>query len=263
LIDFVKARPMTEADWDDCTDPQAMLSFLQDSGKTTDRKLRLFTCACLRAVWDLIAYDWGRQAAEAVERYLEGEIPPAAAAEALARLQESFRHLLETRERANAAIHVVSWACLPLDPTEPEAERIDRRRRPLTAAEEAANYAAQAAGWPEPQRGWDWSPHAAAGMERQLCRVLRDIFGNPFHPRPVVAPSLLGWRNGRVVNLAQSAYDNRLLPSGHLDPARLSVLADALLDAGCQDVGILKHLRRAEGPHVRGCRVVDLLSGKE
>jgi hypothetical protein len=56
-------------------------------------------------------------------------------------------------------------------------------------------------------------------MERQLCGVLRDIFGNPFHPRPVMAPALLGWRDGMVANLAQAAYDNRLLPSGHLDPA--------------------------------------------
>jgi hypothetical protein len=29
--------------------------------EATDRKLRLFACACFRAVWDLIAYDWGRR----------------------------------------------------------------------------------------------------------------------------------------------------------------------------------------------------------
>ena len=41
---------MTEAEWLDCTDPGPMLYFLR--GKARDRKLRLFGCACWRAVWD-------------------------------------------------------------------------------------------------------------------------------------------------------------------------------------------------------------------
>jgi hypothetical protein len=36
-----------------------------------------------------------------------------------------------------------------------------------------------------------------------------------------------------VVALTQTADEERELPSGHLDPARLAVLCDALLDAGC------------------------------
>jgi hypothetical protein len=64
-----------------------------------------------------------------------------------------------------------------------------------------------------------------------------------------------------VRKLAQAAYDDRRLPSGVLDPARLTVLADALEDAGCADAAILAHCRRP-GEHVRGCWVVDLLLGK-
>jgi len=41
-----------------------------------------------------------------------------------------------------------------------------------------------------------------------------------------------------------------------------SCLHDALLDAGCDNEDILAHCR-SEGPHVRGCWVVDLLLGKE
>jgi hypothetical protein len=52
-----------------------------------------------------------------------------------------------------------------------------------------------------------------------------------------------------------------LLPSGELDPARLAVLADALLDASCDDVQLLEHLR-GEGPHWRGCFAVDAVLGK-
>ena len=48
------------------------------------------------------------------------------------------------------------------------------------------------------------------------------------------------------------------LPAGNLDSQRLAVLADALEDAGCGDAEMLAHLR-GEGPHVRGCWVVDLL----
>jgi hypothetical protein len=69
-------------------------------------------------------------------------------------------------------------------------------------------------------------------------------------------------RAGRQrAGLARAAYWYRLLPSGHLDPARLAVLADDLEDAGCTDPDLLGHLR-GPGPHVRGCWAVDLLLGK-
>jgi hypothetical protein len=53
------------------------------------------------------------------------------------------------------------------------------------------------------------------------------------------------------------------LPSGHLDNARLAVLADMLEEAGCRDEEVLGHLRKPDAVHVRGCFVVDLLPGKE
>jgi hypothetical protein len=65
----------------------------------------------------------------------------------------------------------------------------------------------------------------------------------------------------QAVALAQAAYDERVLPAGTLDTARLAVLADALEDAGCADADLLGHLR-GPGPHVRGCWAVDLLLGK-
>jgi hypothetical protein len=61
--------------------------------------------------------------------------------------------------------------------------------------------------------------------------------------------------------MANAIYDNRDLPSGHLDPARLAVLSDALTDAGCTDALLLGHLRGG-GVHVRGCFAVDLVLGK-
>jgi hypothetical protein len=95
---------------------------------------------------------------------------------------------------------------------------------------------------------------AEAGAQAGL---LRDVFGNPFRR---VSPDP-GWRPSTVVRLAEAAYDERQLPSGHLDPARLAVLADALEAAGCDNPEILAHLR-GPGPHVRGCWGLDLVLGR-
>jgi hypothetical protein len=73
---------------------------------------------------------------------------------------------------------------------------------------------------------------------------------------------MLAWRDGTVGRFALAAYDDRSLPEGTLDTARLASLADALEEAGCTDADMLAHCR-GERPHVRGCWVVDLVLGKE
>jgi hypothetical protein len=88
--------------------------------------------------------------------------------------------------------------------------------------------------------------------------LLRDIFGNPFRPSPSLSSALVKGEYGLLVDLAQAAYNNRLLPSGYLDVSRLSVLADALEDAGCRSTDLIDHLR-SPNPHVRGCWAVDAL----
>ena len=71
------------------------------------------------------------------------------------------------------------------------------------------------------------------------------------------------FRSDRLIpRLAQAAYEERQLPSGTLDTARLGILADALLDAGCEDDDLIQHCR-SEGPHIRGCWAIDLILGKE
>jgi hypothetical protein len=43
---------------------------------------------------------------------------------------------------------------------------------------------------------------------------------------------------------------------------QMPILVDALMDAGCDSDHIIYQCR-GNGPHVRGCRAVDLLLGKE
>jgi hypothetical protein len=99
-----------------------------------------------------------------------------------------------------------------------------------------------------------------AEESRMQVALLRDLLGNPFRPG-ALNPAWLSWHGGTIPKLAEAIYEDRVLPSGHLDNHRLTVLADALEDAGCTDQDILGHCR-GPGPHVRGCWVVDLVLGK-
>jgi hypothetical protein len=88
-------------------------------------------------------------------------------------------------------------------------------------------------------------PSGNIGPSRPGAHLLRDLAGNPFCPA-VFDPR---WRSESAVALSRTAYDTRNF-------SLLPVLADALEEVGCDNDGILNH-SRVEGPHVRGCWVVD------
>jgi hypothetical protein len=98
--------------------------------------------------------------------------------------------------------------------------------------------------------------------EEYLREVLTCFFGKLFRPSPPLPSAVLAWNDGTVRRIAEGIYEDRRMPEGTLDNARLAILADALLDAGCNDEALLAHCR-SEGPHVRGCWAVDLILGKE
>ncbi|MBP3956136.1 hypothetical protein J8F10_12670 [Gemmata sp. G18] len=81
--------------------------------------------------------------------------------------------------------------------------------------------------------------------------LVRDIIPNPFRPVAFAPP----WRTSTAVTLASQMYESR-------DFDVMSILADALQDAGCDNGDVLSHCR-GPGPHVKGCWVVDLVLGKE
>jgi hypothetical protein len=98
----------------------------------------------------------------------------------------------------------------------------------------------------------------AAGTESEMmsqAALLRDMFSHlPFRP-VAIDPSWLRWNWGTVPAIARKVYEGRAFHE-------LPILADALSDAGCDQQEVLAHCR-SNGPHVRGCWVLDLLLGKE
>jgi hypothetical protein len=214
---------MTEAEWLSCADPQPMLEFLR--GKASDRKLRLFACACCRRIWDLL--EGGAAAAvEVAERLAEGL---AGRDECLA----AARSFHFSASAANSAVFMTALSHL----------EVFGGGAPILLTHSAAKAAEACDMWS------DGSP--AYALERQAqAGLLHEIFGNLFGPC-AVDPR---WLTPNVTDLAHTIYEERAFD-------RLPILADALMDAGCADEAILSHCR-SEGPHVRGCWVVDLILGK-
>jgi hypothetical protein len=209
-----------------------MLTFLK--GKRLARKLRLYACACCRRVWRLLGDERSRGAIEVSERFADRSA--------------SARELRDAWNSARAVDYAVGaggegaavWA-VRYYVTKTNAWQIAL----FTGADSRRAAISSVAGEPNAEEA------AQAGL-------LRDIIGSLFFAP--VAPDAT-WLTPTVTRLARAAYEERRLPEGTLDLARLAVLADALEDAGCADPDLLAHLR-GPGPHVRGCWAVDLLLGK-
>jgi hypothetical protein len=123
----------------------------------------------------------------------------------------------------------------------------DNPRRVLTSAA----YFVDAIFSPQPwERRTRTRPRSEGGSLFRPVSLVHDVAGNPFRPA-TTDPS---WLTSTVVALARGIDDERAFD-------RLPILADALQDAGCDHPDILTHCR-SDGPHVRGCWVVDLILGK-
>ncbi len=231
---------MNEVEWLSSALPGPMLDHLD--GKTTDRKLRLFACACVRRHWSSLRWPVPREAAALAERMADGLAPADDVATMLDRANASAGDAPMFEQPAYLAA-----AALLIEPAI-EAARTACEQLRLQAVRETASEAA-------PGEDEARATAAASGAEcRAQAEMVREVIGNPFRPVKIEALWLRA-SNGLVASLARLfAEEGRY--------AELPYLADALEDAGCTAEALVRHLREPSG-HARGCWALDLLLGNE
>jgi hypothetical protein len=225
---------MTEAEWLTC---RRVADLLYSSGAHLQgRKGLLFACACCRRIWHLFS-SVGHRVVESVERYADGASEPSELLALPERIFELGDVVVESLPGADQAIQVIyqlRW----------QWDRLQTHRDTGYLVASVSRAAAEAHAKSVP---WDDAREPQADL-------LRDVIRSPFRPSPPVARSVLAWNDATVRRIAEGIYDERAFD-------RLPILADALLDAGCDNDDLIQHCRSA-GPHVRGCWAVDLILGK-
>ena len=217
---------MTEAEWLTATRPDLMFDYLHASGsgrsKSGQRRVRLVGCASARRVQHSMT--------ESGRDWL-------AKAEAIA---DGAKKRQRIEGEARRSIHFGPSDGQWTDYRSDMAAYLTLAESPMLGAARSAAAVAEAV-----------AAHRNQAELAYQAGLIRDIFGNPF--RPVAFDPR--WRTADVTALACGIYEDRAFK-------RLPLLADALMDAGCDREDILAHCR-SDGPHVRGCWVVDLVLGKE
>jgi hypothetical protein len=220
---------MTEAEWLTAREPRPLLDFLY--GKTTQRKLRLFACACCRQLGPLLTESQLRHVLPSAEQFADGLLG------ARERVTSRRNLLVASRSAAASVAWAVYWAS-----SGNAAESVQNAAEAAAeAASQAAREAARATGADE---GAAWDSAREPALEAQ-ADLLRHIIGNPFRPLPPKPSS-----PAVVTHLAEALYAGQ-------DVA--FALHDALLESG--QSALAEHFR--EPHHPKGCWALDLLLGKE
>lgn len=224
-----KVKPMTEAEWNVCSNSYPMLRPCRKTIRYHPRKGRLFAVACCYRIWHLLTDQRSRAAVVVAEQYGEG--------------LASQDQLRAAQENARAA----------------HAEAFRRKGKVGASGEWAAEFAAASDAWFAASRASNFAYVAAGdpvlepGHEKAAqAHLLRCIFG-PLPFRSVASDPV--WLTSTAKQMAAAIYEERAFD-------RMPILGDALEESGCDNAEILNHCRQP-GEHVRGCWVVDLLLAKE
>lgn len=206
---------MTEQQWLTSDNPSTMLEHMtrnrtEEYPGMSDRKLRLFACGCVRQSWQLLDQK-SRHVVEVAEKFADGKTTK----------EETFR-------LASSCMTIARCLMPTWDSTEEAKAIIDTAR-----------------------------VHNTARLPEYVS-IFRDVVGNPFKkvkwwknrknmvdlgpgtheswvPYDHVKPWLV-WNDRTVTKLARKIYDEQAFHE-------MPLLADALLDAGCDDESVLEHCR--------------------
>jgi hypothetical protein len=165
-------RPFDEAEWLACNNLGIVMQLAPGLG--SERKRRLFACACARQLWRLLPDPRSRIAVGAAECFADGLIDSVERTRAYAGALDVCREKGTFRGAPWLAAEAVSGAPQPSH----AVNAILPRPGPLRPA-------------------WAW-----------LTRVARDVFGNPFHT-PHLDPAWLAWEGGTVCKLAEGIYQDQ------------------------------------------------------
>jgi hypothetical protein len=213
------------------------------------RKLRLFGIECCRRIWDLMTDETCRRAVLLAERMVEASVSSDEVASLRDQLKEQYLTLCERRDRAGPA-QVKLWYTGAAKNLLQDDEAY-LRNAPIYAGDADLLGVWQSASSVV-------CHHFAVDLHRGLpgelmteysaqADLLREILGN------VLCPVRFenAWRTSGVVALARAIYEGQVFDS-------MSPLADALVNAGCDETRVLDHCR-GKGRHVRGCWVLDAI----
>ena len=272
---------MTEAEWLAATDPTQMLEFCREN--VSARKVRLFAAASCRSIWHLLKDERSKLAVEMTERNADGLLtdealqtvrqappcpyPPDEACDA----DPTHEYNTVNAAAVVSAYGMASAACAAAYAANPLAAPFQLADgasgfmyNPIATAEFAVDaFAAisaaiaikplvDSAEYKEANILAEVTNATASQQEKKhQCEIVKCIFGNPFQP-VTAEPS---WFTSTVLAIAKAIYAERAFD-------RMPTLADALEEARCDNADILNHCRQP-GEHVRGCWVVDLLTGRK
>jgi hypothetical protein len=235
---------VTEAEWQACADPDALLEHLH--GRLSERKLRLFACACCGPAWERVSAASCRDAVAVALRFADGQATA-----------EELKAAHVTAQNGKPLFHDANWAAAWT--AAPSAERAASQAA-LEAAQALARLRCEAAksnawgavrsGATEADRAEAWSRFEVATAEALAeerawqAELLCELTGDPF--RPAAAPEGLP---AAVRQLAEALYAGEDCTFA---------LHDALEEAGHGELA--EHFLSAD--HPRGCWALDALLGR-
>ena len=227
---------MDDVSWEATNDLNEMLDAIQ--GKVSERKLRLFACACIRSLWVSIGQNMSPYTmvndAESFADFSDQN-----QGRRMHSIRVALYHTMEVSRRYHDDAATLSRF---------RAEQSLFKKDAWEAAREvqrAVEIAVVAAARPEEAQEFD---HI---IRQDMANLLRDIIGNPYFP----IYFLPNWQSTEAVALATTVYQGRtfdLLPQ----------LGNIIENSGCSESTILNHCRSC-GQHVRGCWIIDMVLNKQ